>query len=106
MAPVSKPITTAPKGPTKAHAGVMPTSPASAPEAAPNAVGRPCMIFSLSNQPTIPAQAATMVASITTPAPSLAASPDPTLKPNQPTHSMPAPTRVKPRLWGGIATCG
>lgn len=93
MAPVKSPITSAPSGPTNAQAGVIPTKPAKAPEAAPGAVGRPCITFSVSNQPTIPAQAATMVASITTPAAWLAASPEPTLKPNQPTHSNPAPTR-------------
>ena len=34
-----------------------------------------------------------------------AASADPALKPNQPTHSMPAPVTVMVRLCGGMAVC-
>ncbi len=33
-----------------------------------------------------------------------AATAEPALKPNQPTHSMPAPVTVIVRLWGGMAT--
>ena len=44
--------------------------------------------------------------SIAMPAEPLAASALPALKPNQPTHSMPAPVTVIVRLCGGIAVCG
>ena len=46
------------------------------------------------------------VTSIAIAAEPLAASALPPLKPNQPTHSMPAPITVSGMLCGGIATCG
>ena len=46
------------------------------------------------------------VASMAMPADWFAASALPALKPNQPTHSMPAPAAVTGRLCGGIDTCG
>ena len=46
------------------------------------------------------------VTSMAMPADSLAATALPALKPNQPTHSIPAPMMVKFRLCGGIAVCG
>ena len=36
----------------------------------------------------------------------LAASAEPALKPNHPNHSMPLPSRVRGREWGGIVSSG
>ena len=56
--PEINPITTAAHGATKAHAGVIATSPDTAPDAAPSDVAWPLRIFSTSNQPrTAPAVA-------------------------------------------------
>src|SRR3989304_5137059 len=91
-------------GPTKPEAGVMATSPATAPLAAPRIVGCPRVIHSVNIQ----ARAAEAVAVwVTTKA--LVARPPapralPALNPNHPTHSSEAPITVKGRLWGGIGS--
>ena len=86
------------------------------PEAAPSDVALPCRIRSISIQPSMAAQVATVVlrkvtpvsdmncaVSSSPPSPSTKTS-EPTLKPYQPNHSRPAPIMVRVRLWGFIGS--
>ena len=97
-------MTSAPTGPTEPEAGVIATSPATAPVAMPTAVG----FLATSHSTIIHEKAAVAVATCVTnsamPAVPSAFSSLPALKPNQPTHSMLAPTTVNGTLCGGIAT--
>src|SRR5690606_10294928 len=96
----------APNGPTKAAAGVIPTNPAMAPDARPNAVTCPAEIFSTSIQPKIPPNVASMVViKISEDEPSIAKA-EPTLNPNQPAQRKAAPTRTNTTLCGGIGVVG
>ena len=98
------PMTKAPVTPTKPDAGVIATRPATAPEAMPSTDGLPLAIHSVN----IHASAATAVASCVTtiamPARPSAATAEPALKPNQPTHSSEAPISVSVRLCGAIGS--
>src|SRR5215210_7230585 len=96
--PVARPIIKPDIGVTKPEAGVMPTSPATAPEIAPSTVGLPCRHHSAATQPSVATKA--LVAS------ELAASALPALKPNHPTHSMHAPIKLSTRLCGGMSILG
>src|ERR1041384_5013434 len=93
----------APIGPPAPQDGVMTTRPATAPEAAPSIVGLPRN----SHSPNVQAQTAAAVQMKvfrnTRPAKAFASRPEPTLKPNQPTHSRAAPVMTKGRLCGGMA---
>src|SRR5262245_54919240 len=100
------PMTSAPSGPTKPDAGVIATSPATAPDAAPKALGLPCTAHSANIQVRAAVAVATCVTNIAMPARPSAASSEPALKPNQPTHSMPAPTSVRTKLLGLIGVFG
>ena len=91
-------------GPTKPQAGVMPTSPAIAPEAAPSIEGSPLDIHSPKDQASNPQAAATSVLMNAIPVTPLASRFEPALKPNQPTQSKQAPTRVSGSEWGAIAS--
>src|SRR5690606_39966213 len=71
----------------------MATRPATTPEAMPRALGLPWVIHSANIQPSAAAAVAIWVTSMAMPAVSSAAAAEPALKPNQPTHSMAAPTR-------------
>ena len=81
-------------------AGVIVTSPAMTPEAAPSEVGCPSRIRSSEIQPSIPTHAATVVFSHARPATPSAANAEPPLKPNQPNHSSAAPSMTSGRLCG------
>ncbi|MOA09988.1 hypothetical protein D3C78_1298560 [compost metagenome] len=70
------------------------------------ALGRPVLSSSVSIQPTIPAQAPSWVLSMVMPDTPLTPAAEPTLKPNQPTHSSAAPAIASGRLCGLISTCG
>ncbi|MCY1286502.1 hypothetical protein D9M69_369710 [compost metagenome] len=94
ITPEARPITIAPIGPQVPAAGVMATRPATTPEAMPRALGLPWVIHSANIQPSAAAAVATWVTSMAMPALPLAAAAEPALKPNQPTHSSAAPTRV------------
>ena len=98
--PASTPMMTPPVGVTKPAAGVITTSPATAPEQKPSTVGLPRVNHSRTGQ-TVAATAAVSVVAVNAPAaiPS-AATALPALKPYQPTHSMPVPTMVRVRLCG------
>jgi len=92
----------APMTPTKPAAGVIATSPETAPEAAPSIEGLPFSIHSASIQDIAAQAVATQVLTIARAAPPLASSAEPALKPNQPNHSSEAPIIVKVRLCGAI----
>ena len=93
-------------GPTKPAAGVMPTSPATAPVAAPSTVGLPRVHHSAPIQPSVAAAAAVLVATNAPTATASAASALPALKPNQPNQSRAAPMTVYGTLWGGMGSAG
>jgi hypothetical protein len=78
-------------------------SPATMPVTMPSTEGLPWRSHSMPIQASAPAAADMWVTSIAMLALPLAASADPPLKPNQPTHNMPAPATVSVRLWGGSA---
>src|SRR5687768_14413724 len=92
-APAMAPTATAPRGLTAPQAGVMATSAEIRPDAAPMLVAAPRRRRSTSAQARRPAEAATAVFRKTTAADWPADSAEPALKPNQPTHSSPAPMR-------------
>src|ERR1051325_8213707 len=102
MNPATAPMTIAAIGVTKPAAGVIATSPATAPEAAPSTVGLPREDHSVNIQPRAAAAAAVLVVMKACAASPLAASALPALKPNQPNHRRLAPSTVKGRLCGGI----
>src|SRR5690606_2466219 len=79
--PAARPTTIAPSGPTVPQAGVMPTRPATAPDAAPSAEGLPLLIASTTVQPTIAAEVARMVLMKARAAVPSAAAAEPALKP-------------------------
>src|SRR6185437_13409114 len=93
-------------GPTKPEAGVMVARPATQPVTMPTEVGLPTRSHSIAIQVSAAAEAAKCVARIADAAEALAARALPPLKPNQPTHSMPAPAMVMPGLCGGLRRCG
>src|SRR5215472_16603678 len=94
-------MTKAPTGPTKPDAGVMATSPATAPEQMPTTVGLPFSAHSTSIQVKPATAVAICVTVIAMPACMPAVTAEPALKPNQPTHSKEAPMKVSTMLWPG-----
>src|SRR2546425_10340785 len=91
-------MTIADSGPTWPEAGVMATSPATAPEAAPSTVGLPRVAHSVNIQPGAAADAPVLVARNALAARPVASSALPALKPNHPNPSNPAPIRVLGRV--------
>src|SRR5579875_158932 len=104
--PAISPIHSAPIGVTNPEAGVIATSPATAPEIPPSALGLPFRIHSAASHPHTPAAAAKCVATNALVARLLAASADPALNPNHPTHSKHAPMKLSTTECGGIGRCG
>src|SRR5262245_38960874 len=104
MTPTAIPIKIAGIGCTYPEAGVMQTNPATAPEAAPNTLGFPRVNHSIAAQDSAPAAAAKCVTQKALAARPSDASSLPALKPNQPTHSMAAPSTVYVKLCGGIGS--
>src|SRR6202521_4964996 len=104
--PVSNAITSAGIGPTNPEAGVIATSPATAPEIAPSALARPFLSHSAALQPSAAAAAAKCVATNALVARLLAASALPALNPNHPTHRRHAPIKLSTKLCGGIGCLG
>src|SRR5437667_12231133 len=96
------PMASAGIGPTKPAAGVIATSPATAPEIAPSALARPFLIHSAALQLSAAAAAPKCVGTNALLASEFDASALPALNPNHPTHSMHAPLQLKTRLCGGI----
>ncbi|MCY1310598.1 hypothetical protein D9M70_608050 [compost metagenome] len=64
------------------------------------------MNHSVNIQPRMPAQAPSWVLSMAMPEVPLTPTPEPTLKPNQPTQSRPVPAMVRLRLCGTIGAFG
>src|ERR1700722_9485195 len=91
ITPAATPMTMEPPGSTKPEAGVIATRPATAPEIAPSTEGLPLAIHSANVQPSAAAAVAICVTDIAMPARPFAATAEPALKPNQPTHSNEAP---------------
>src|SRR5271166_787977 len=91
ITPAATPMMIEDPGSTKPDAGVIATRPATAPEMQPSTEGLPLAIHSANIQPSAAAAVAICVTAIAMPARPLAATADPALKPNQPTHSNEAP---------------
>src|SRR3990172_404229 len=91
-------------GVTKPEAGVIATSPATAPEAAPSTVGLPRIAHSENIQPRAAAAVAVLVTTkaLVARAPALMALP--ALKPNQPNQRRAAPATVRGRLCGRMGS--
>ena len=90
----------APIGPTEPQAGVIATRPATAPDAPPSIEGLPLTTPSASVQDSVAAAVANRVLRKASAAPDVASRLEPALKPNQPTHSIEAPTMVN------VSECG
>src|SRR5262245_41681043 len=104
--PAASPMTIAGSGVTKPDAGVMATSPATAPEMAPSALGLRRVIHSAPSQPSVAVAAAKCVATNALVASPFDASALPALNPNQPTQRRQAPMKLRTRLCGGIGSFG
>src|SRR4051812_47832320 len=102
MAPATNPMAIDAIGPTNPAHGVIATSPATAPDAAPSVVACLARMRSNTSHPSMAADAASVVFMNACAAMPLAASAEPALKPNQPNHSRPVPSRVKGRECGGV----
>src|SRR5690242_2520809 len=100
------PIISAGIGATNPAAGVIATSPATAPEIAPSALAFPLRSHSAALQLNAAPAAPKWVATKALEARPLAASALPALKPNHPTHSRHAPMKLSTRLCGGIGSLG
>ena len=94
------PMTIAAQGSTNPAAGVMATSPATRPVAAPTSVHFPTVMRSVSIQESTPAALAATVFSSASPATPSAANSLPALNPNQPNHRSAAPRATNGTLWG------
>src|SRR5664280_2106654 len=92
--PAAKPTTSAPIRPTLPQAGVIATSPATAPDAAPSIEALPFISASPMHHANTAAAVAENVLMKASTALLPASSAEPALKPNQPTHSSAAPTIV------------
>src|SRR5215475_303047 len=104
--PAAMPMTSAPAGVTNPQAGVMTTSPATAPEQKPRTLGLPFNIHSAighTNEATAVAMVVVVKALAAT---TSAATALPALKPYQPTHNMPVPMEQSTMLCGGIGSLG
>src|SRR5215472_2657413 len=104
--PATAPIISAGIGPTNPAAGVIATSPATAPEIAPSALARPFLIHSAALQLNAAAAAPKCVATNALDASEPAARALPALKPNQPTHNKHAPMKLRTKLCGGMGCFG
>src|ERR1700729_262010 len=100
--PAMSPIHRADMGVTNPAAGVIATSPATAPEIAPSAEGLPWRIHSATLQPMAAAAAPKWVATNAEVARVPELNAEPALKPNQPTHNRQAPMKLSTTEWGGI----
>src|SRR5262245_7138804 len=104
--PAMKPMIKAAIGVTNPEAGVMATSPTTAPEIPPSTVGLPLRIHSITSQPATAEAAPKCVATNALDARPPAATALPALNPNQPTHNRHAPIELITRLCGAIGVFG
>src|SRR6185503_20479733 len=100
----SMPMMIADIGDTNPVAGVMATSPATAPDAAPTVEGLPVCPHEIKAQVTAAIPVAIWVATNALVAFVAAAAAEPALKPNQPVHSNAAPSTTSEMLCGSIGT--
>src|SRR5882757_2298785 len=100
------PIARAGIGATNPAAGVIATSPATAPEIAPSALARPFLNHSAALHASAAEAAAKCVATNALDARPFEASALPALNPNHPTHSRHAPIKLNTRLCGGMGCFG
>src|SRR5580658_5157326 len=100
MIPAVAPMTIAHIGRVNPEAGVIATNPATAPDIAPRTVGFPVLIHSMKAHAKAPAAAAKWVLTNAYPANDPADRALPALNPNQPTHSIAAPTTESTTLCG------
>src|ERR1700680_2045941 len=100
------PMTSAGMGPTNPAAGVIATSPATAPEIAPNALARPFLSHSAAHHAKAALAAAKCVATNALDASPFEASALRALTPNNQTHNKQAPIKLSTKLCGGIGCCG
>src|SRR5579864_5559788 len=91
---------------TNPAAGVIATSPATAPEIPPRTLGLPLRSHSAASHPTVAEAAAKWVATKALVARLPDASALPALNPNHPTHSRHAPMKLITTLCGGIGSLG
>src|SRR5437867_156379 len=104
--PATPPTRTADMGLTKPAPGVIATSPATAPLAAPSIVGFPEWFHSANNHVSAAVAAAVFVVTKAFAAKPLAFRALPALNPNHPTQSKAAPVTAKGRLCGAIYSVG
>src|SRR5581483_3489979 len=104
--PAMRPRTIAEAGVTKPAAGVTTTRPATMPDTQPSALGLPLASHSVAAQENPAAAAAKWVAANAEVARPPAASAEPALKPNQPTHRSPAPVMLMTTLCGTMGCWG
>src|ERR1700685_4192178 len=90
--PATIPTTMAPPALTKPQAGVITTSPATAPEQKPSTLGLPRVTYSAIAHTKEPTAVAIVVVVKALAAMTSAPTALPALKPYQPTHSIPVPT--------------
>src|SRR5438105_4443977 len=102
--PATKPMQSAAGAPTKPEAGVIATSPATAPDAAPTVVAFPCLIHSGMIQPSTAVAVARWVATNALPASPPEERALPALNPNQPNHRIDAPSTTNGTLCGTNAS--
>src|SRR6478609_5267019 len=102
MPPAARPISSAPPGVTKPDAGVIATSPATAPAAAPETLTFLVRRYEAPTQVRVAAAAAVFVTMNALAARPPAVSAEPALKPNQPNHRRPAPRTVIGMSCGSI----
>src|SRR5262252_2895386 len=100
------PIAIAPTGATYPAAGVIATSPATAPDAAPKLVAFPYRTRSAIDHANSAVDAATVVLIDAVPANWLAPYAEPPLKPNHPNHKNAIPIIIIGKLCGGMLVCG
>src|SRR6185503_1323023 len=98
--PAAMPMMTPCQGATNPEAGVIVPRPAIAPEIIPSTEGLRRVAHSIAPKVSAPAQAARCVAVIAITAREFAASADPPLQPNQPTHNNPVPMTASDRSNG------
>src|SRR5262249_56983873 len=104
--PATPPMRMADKGLTKPDPGVIATSPATAPLAAPSIVGFPEWFHSANNHASAAVAAAVLVVTNAFAARPLALRALPALNPNHPTQNKAAPVTAKHRLCGAIYSLG
>src|SRR5215813_5493245 len=104
MVPAAIPIIRDPIGPTKPEAGVIATSPATAPEEAPTILGFTVWAQAINVHVSAAMPVAVFVTTHADVAIPSASNSEPALNPNQPNQSIPTPRTMSGMLCGSIGT--